>query len=900
MAKQCRQEGYIVPVLARPQQGPGAPDDEGYEGAIVLEPKEGIYTKEPVSVLDYASLYPSSMISENLSHDSLVLDPKYDNLPGIEYVTTEFDVSVGDGEKRTVQCRFAQAGPKGPGEKAILPQILVSLLRARKLTRKRMEHVRLLPDGPEGLYDEGARRLTPVGPDGKAGAPIEGVGPEQVAPAYDEFQLAVLDGLQLAYKVTANSLYGSMGARTSQLYCKQVAASTTAVGRSMIIKAKAFLEAPPWNCKIVYGDSVAGHTPVFVRCAAGVLRVIAVEDLPTVLAAPGASWAPMACAEHAEEHAEEHSEEHEGAEGGGKESLELAPGSEAWTDAGWTPLHRVIRHRLPPGKRMVRVRTGAGLVETTDDHSLLLADGARPVTPKELRLGDRLLHAPLPTPGDRGTWAWAHPPTAEQAGTAGRRIWDASEVPPVLLNAPLEARRAFWEGVLQTARERKAKVIPCATRTLAAAMWLMGESVGAHVRIADEWASAQAGGVCGLEVVPPEDGQQTGEEITGNVFADERGVVSLDLLSVEEAATLSRHRRQARELRRERQGPAPYVYDLTTANGHFAAGVGRMVVHNTDSVFAVFPEAAALQGRDAVAMSIERAHAASAAFKPLLKAPHDLEYDKTFFPFILLSKKRYIGLLFEDNPDKGKLKSMGVALKRRDYAPIVKRIYGGAVDIVLKQLDVPAAAQFVKRSLLDLVEGRVPLDELIISKTLRSHYKFPQMIPHFVLAQRMAERDPGNRPQSNDRIPYVYVDPPKKVLARVRGDVSRLLQGDRVEHPAYVQEHGLTPDYRFYIEHQIMKPTLQMFALALEQLPGFVPKPEVTGQRGLEQLVLDKGGDVKKAKDRWNTLREREAEKLLFAPALNHANFRLQDNARRGQHEITSFFKKPRVENPGS
>ena len=48
-----------------------ASSDDGYEGAIVLPPKTNLYTK-PVACVDYSSLYPSSMISENLSHDSKV------------------------------------------------------------------------------------------------------------------------------------------------------------------------------------------------------------------------------------------------------------------------------------------------------------------------------------------------------------------------------------------------------------------------------------------------------------------------------------------------------------------------------------------------------------------------------------------------------------------------------------------------------------------------------------------------------------------------------------------------------------------------------------------------------------------------------------------------------------
>ena len=71
---------------------------------------------------------------------------------------------------------------------------------------------------------------------------------------YNEFQKAVLDGLQLAYKVTANSLYGFVGAPTSQLFMKELAASTTATGRNLIMSAKKFAEEE-YNCEVVYGDT---------------------------------------------------------------------------------------------------------------------------------------------------------------------------------------------------------------------------------------------------------------------------------------------------------------------------------------------------------------------------------------------------------------------------------------------------------------------------------------------------------------------------------------------------------------------------------------------------------------------------------------------------------------------
>jgi hypothetical protein len=63
----------------------------------------------------------------------------------------------------------------------------------------------------------------------------------------------------------------------------------------------------------------------------------------------------------------------------------------------------------------------------------------------------------------------------------------------------------------------------------------------------------------------------------------------------------------------------------------------------------------------------------------------------------------------------------------------------------------------------------------------------------------MAKRNPGNKPESNDRIPYVYVIPNGKVK----------LQADRIEDPNYVIDKQIELDYQFYITNQIMKPTLQ-------------------------------------------------------------------------------------------
>ena len=186
-----------------------------------------------------------------------------------------------------------------------------------------------------------------------------------------------------------------------------------------------------------------------------------------------------------------------------------------------------------------------------------------------------------------------------------------------------------------------------------------------------------------------------------------------------------------------------------------------------------------------------------------LSAPHKLEYEKTFWPFILFTKKRYIGDKYEFDLNKYKQTSMGIVTKRRDNADIVKHVYGGIMNIIMKDKDITKSLKFLNQELYKLIDGKFPLDMLTISKSLKSYYKNPESICHKVLAGRIGEREPGNKPLPNDRIPYIYIEYKAK-----RGQT--VLQGDKVEHPNFIKEHKLKPDYMFYITNQIMKPVAQI------------------------------------------------------------------------------------------
>jgi DNA polymerase elongation subunit (family B) len=903
IAKKCREKRTLMPVLER------SFGNESYEGAICLPPKCNLYLDNPVACLDYSSLYPSSMISENLSHDSKVWtkefdlagqlvretgvkDPSgnyiYDNLSGYEYVDVTYDTYkwVPNSRGKAIKtlngkkiCRFAQ--PKD-GVKAIMPDVLEELLAARKATRK-------LAEATE-----------------------------------DPFMANILDKRQLGYKVTANSLYGQCGAKTSTFYDVDIAASTTATGRKLLTYGKRVVEEVYGDAKVeskkfgfvntkaeyIYGDSVANYTPIYVRHTGQEINIIQIDELAK---------------RYGDENGWVYSKE-EGKEG--KEYCEMIPSMniETWSDKGWTKLHRIIRHRLAPHKKMIRVLTHTGLVDVTDDHSLVDINGNE-ISPKDVVCGTSLLHNKLPTKNDTHCVSNITIQEAQVMGfffgdgscgmyncTSGKKkSWalnnasldmvdkyvtlcsmsypnfkwkylDTLESSGVYKIVPTSNKYGeiarFVEKYRKLMYNNKSKVIPNEilfnTEEIRMAFWKGmydadgDKNINGCIRI-DQKNQISASHICWLA-------QSLGWNTSLNIRNDKENIYRVTM-------TKLKQRKPETEVKKIHEISYPeneFVYDLTTENHHFAAGVGNMIVHNTDSVFFTFnlatPDGTPIRGKDALEITIEFAKEVGHLATQFLKQPHAWVYEKTLMPFCLLSKKRYIGMLYEDKPEKPKRKSMGIVLKRRDNAPIVKDIYGGVIDILMKEQNVETAIQFLRSSLQNLVDEKVPIDKLIISKSLRSGYKNPAQIAHKVLADRMGKRDPGNKPNVGDRIPFVYIQNPDK----------KALQGERIEHPDYIMANKIKPNYAFYITNQIMKPLQQVFALVLENIPSY--KRHVPALRRSIETWNDKlldGEDEEKIKKKITDLRNKEVKKILFDDYLIEI-----DNASKKNQSIMNFFKK--------
>ena len=230
----------------------------------------------------------------------------------------------------------------------------------------------------------------------------------------------------------------------------------------------------------------------------------------------------------------------------------------------------------------------------------------------------------------------------------------------------------------------------------------------------------------------------------------------------------------------------------------------------------------------------------------------------------------------DPNPVKAKRMSMGIVLKRRDNAPIVKDVFGGALDMLLQEKDVKKAAAFVKQKLKDVIDHKVPLEKFVLSKALRDDYKNPEQIAHRVLADRMADRDPGTAPKVGDRVQYVYVEGAKKGAK----------QGDKIEHVDYVRAKKLSVDTAFYITNQIQNPVAQLFALCIEQLEGY--KPPSDSYASMHSQFMEKLKDEEEATLSVLAKKERQLEALLFLESPD-----LKKVVRANQHgPLDAFFAK--------
>ncbi|XP_044735057.1 DNA polymerase delta catalytic subunit [Chrysoperla carnea] len=228
----------------------------------------------------------------------------------------------------------------------------------------------------------------------------------------------------------------------------------------------------------------------------------------------------------------------------------------------------------------------------------------------------------------------------------------------------------------------------------------------------------------------------------------------------------------------------------TMANGY--EHNAQVIYGDTDSVMVKF-------GVKDLERCMELGREAAAYVSAKFINPIRLEFEKVYYPYLLINKKRYAGLYYT-KPDKyDKMDCKGIETVRRDNSPLVANTINLCLQKLLIQKDPEGAIEHTKQVISDLLCNRIDISQLIISKELtKNEYTAKQA--HVELAKKMKQRDAGTAPQLGDRVPFVIISATKNTRAY-----------DKAEDPIYVLENNIPIDVDYYLQNQLAKPLVRIF-----------------------------------------------------------------------------------------
>jgi len=189
---------------------------------------------------------------------------------------------------------------------------------------------------------------------------------------------------------------------------------------------------------------------------------------------------------------------------------------------------------------------------------------------------------------------------------------------------------------------------------------------------------------------------------------------------------------------------------------------------------------------DAMALGKEAAAYVSQHFK----APIKLEFEKVYCPYLLMNKKRYAGLLWTKKEKFDKIDAKGIETVRRDNCGLIKECVETCLNKLLIEKDKEGAINYCKGIISDLLQNRIDLSLLVITKGLGKKTHTVEAKPdneetktkgegqvgnpktnktqsggsqytakqaHVELAERMRKRDEASAPSVGDRVAFVMI-----------------------------------------------------------------------------------------------------------------------------------------------
>jgi len=217
-----------------------------------------------------------------------------------------------------------------------------------------------------------------------------------------------------------------------------------------------------------------------------------------------------------------------------------------------------------------------------------------------------------------------------------------------------------------------------------------------------------------------------------------------------------------------------------------------VIYGDTDSVMLTFPDIDTVP--DAFTLAERVGRETTAIFPSTVL----LEFEKVYSPYLLLKRKTYAGLKYEDDPDlPPSLDVKGLATVRRDNCGLVRDVMKEMLNLTMRDNNPLAAYEVVKSAVDRLVDDTVPLSALQITNSLKSDDSYTNDAqPQLTVVRKMRARKAFGIPRPGDRVPFVITENTK--LPRV---------SDRAEHPRYMLDHPGTVkvDTIYYLTNQLQK-----------------------------------------------------------------------------------------------
>jgi hypothetical protein len=621
-----------------------------------------------------------------------------------------------------------------------------------------------------------------------------------------------------------NSIYGVLSSRYGELSFKAIGATVTATGRNMLLASKEYTEKHYKNSRVVYGDSVSGRTPVLVKNVD--TGIISIKRIDSIFGVNLDIWEQY-----------ENFKPFDSVSSNRTDKMCFRVPYrryQIWSKTGWNYINKIIKHKC--NKKLLKVSTDLGVVEVTEDHSLIDGSGCK-IKPKDCILNKTELFHNYPyfkegmykgysiiTMLDDIENDYENLTTDEMLSYLfGFHYYflhiddkdletlcsDNSRALIYLIKcrdskreslSELDEHSVFFEKLLRSSDSVKYQFLlgyftlyrsntgimtsieidlsGDTEWTYSAYIYYISKSLGFAVSITD----------CGNKMVIDDFGLNG----CGKV------INSMDICS----------------------NKGQYVYDVETEDHTFQAGIGELCVFNTDSIFVKFETKSTKDYIESIEKGEENLElknlimeeafemgkiASKDITNTIFKSPIKLEFEKVYCPLILLQKKTYIGKYYGTSPIKHDyIDCKGVVTQKRDRPQLLKRVYTQVRDYVMEhnRKGVKLSIEFIKDEVMKLRTNKYDMNDLIITKKLKENYK-NQNLPHVALRNKIALRDKFSAPKSNEYISFVYTltDNKKDPLYK------------RTELPEYVIEHNLKVDVEYYIKNQLAKSITQLLEL---------------------------------------------------------------------------------------